>query len=430
MKKVAVIAYGFPPVGGAGVQRPVKFVKYLREFGWEPLVLTVENPSVPVVDSSLLKDVPSAVAIYKAKTLEPSYGVKSALADSRRGLGFVLKRALKRCFLAFLLPDVQVLWWPALLVKLVKLIRTQQPDCLFVTGPPFSSLLPVVWLGSLFKVPVVADFRDEWSFARNNLEQAARHRLAAVLDGAMERYVVKNCTALTAANGSYLAAISTAHGPGSLGKGFVITNGYDEDDFAACVTSPQGEDDRITIAYAGTVWKATSLAPFFTALKALLVEDPPLAGKVSVRIYGRVVDAEMASCTDPFLAGNIELFDYTAHDALLKELSRADLLLFSISDLPGAEKIIAGKVFEYMATGKHIFAMIPEGESKSILVNSYNNYTAVEPTADREIRRLLREVIDDIALVRKRIGNPVPQFTRRELTAQLAEVLDHARALR
>ena len=127
MKKVAIIAYGFPPVGGAGVQRPVKFVKYLREFGWEPVVLTVGNPSVPVIDTSLLHDIPENVAVYRAKTLEPSYRAKNVLAHAGSGLGATLKRLLKYCFSSLLLPDVQVLWWPYLIVYLIKVIKNEKP---------------------------------------------------------------------------------------------------------------------------------------------------------------------------------------------------------------------------------------------------------------------------------------------------------------
>ncbi len=192
MKKVLIISYNFPPVGGAGVQRPVKFVKYLRDFGWEPVVLSVANPSVPVTDESLLKDIPSSVKLYRAKTLEPSYSVKNRIAHHDANWLDKSFSLLKKTVSPFILPDVQILWWPGLLLKLLIILLYEKPDVLFVSAPPFSSFVPVVSISRLFRVPAVLDYRDEWSFSRENWENSIKSSLARKLDYKLERYVCNN----------------------------------------------------------------------------------------------------------------------------------------------------------------------------------------------------------------------------------------------
>jgi glycosyltransferase involved in cell wall biosynthesis len=430
MNKVVIVAYAFPPVGGAGVQRPAKFVKYLQEFGWQPLVLTVANPSVPVIDCSLLKDIPEDVVIYKSKTLEPSYTTKVKILKDKNGLKHKCKTILKSLIAGLLLPDMQILWWPGMINKLIGIIRYERPHCLFVTAPPFSSFLPIVFIGNLYKIPVVVDFRDEWSFSRNTWENATKNNVARFLDKICEKYVIKKCAAFTAANNSYIESICDTYGNNHRIKGFAITNGYDEDDFNYIFSDLLASDQSIVnIVYTGTVWKATSLAPFVTALRSVLDSHPFLTAKIKVKIFGRVVDEEKDYLCTYVTDGIIELFDYCEHDAIIREMSHADILLLTLSDLPGSEKIVTGKVFEYMASGRHILAIVPNGETRRIVSENYDNKTIVHPDKQGDICNSLYELILNISSVRKTRGKSVLQFSRRFLTAHLAEVFDFVTTL-
>ena len=428
MRKVVIVAYNFPPVGGAGVQRPVKFVKYLKGFGWQPIVLAVANPSVPVVDESLLLDIPDDVTIYKAKTLEPSYAQKQSMVVARNCIKGFFKRHFKSAILSCMLPDMQILWWPDLILKLVKVIKYENPDCIFVTAPPFSSFLPVILLGSICKIPVVIDFRDEWSFSRNTWENTAKHSLATIIDKLFESYVVRKCTAFTAVNSSYISTICKTYPKVDVNKGSVITNGYDEDDFrhihSSCLIDAL--TDKINFVYTGTVWNATSFKPFISALKSLLSDDPTIADKIHLKIYGRVVDSEMSCFKGDKINNVLNLFDYCRHDLSVQAISNADILILTLSELPGSHKIIAGKIFEYMATGKHILAIIPDGETKNIIEENYSNCTIVKPESHAGICIAIRYLIDNFEKVKERRGDDVSKFSRRILTGRLAEVLDYA----
>lgn len=427
MKKVLVVCYSFPPVGGAGVQRPVKFVKYLKEFGWEPVVVSVKNPSVPIFDTSLTKDIPIGMRIYKAKTLEPSYERKKGFGAryNKTTIGR-LKELIRGVVSNFLLPDLQVLWWPGLIKALVVAIRSERPNCLFVTAPPFSSFVPVVVLARLFGVPAVLDYRDEWSFSRNTWENTSKGWFAVLVDRLLERFVVSRCAAFTAANKSYVDSLVKAYSRAAAGKGYVITNGFDEDDFRRSITfqAPTGDATKISFLYTGTIWAATSFKPVVAALGTLLREHPEFSKLFTLKIIGRVVETETCFFESGPVGANVELCGYLDHEKVIEELVSADVLLLTLSDLPGAEKIITGKAFEYMASGRHIFAIVPEGETKSLLCSNYNNVTIAHPANVQSIVDGFQTIFDNISCLRHKGGGDVSKFFRRNLTKNLAEVLN------
>lgn len=424
MKKVLIIAYAFPPVGGVGVQRVTKFVKYLRDFDWEPLVLTVANPSVPIIDEALLQDIPDGVKIFRASSFEPSYDQKQTFSNPRSGVGARLQLSAKKLLSGLLLPDVQVLWWPDLICRLISIIRHERPNCIFVTAPPFSAFLPVVAIGALLKIPVVADFRDEWSFSREQWENTAKGKIVRFLDRVFEKYVVSRCTAITTATQSYINSLDRQYRLPKT-KGTVITNGYDEEDYLFTKRKEAICDNHaINMLYTGTAWKGSSLQNFSTALLDSLVIKPEVLKKFRFKTFGRVVDSELSYLTQPGLENMVEMFGYIEHEKIIQEMCGADILLLVISDVPGAEKIIVAKTFEYMATGKHIFAIVPEGETKNLLAEQYGNVTFANPGDILDIRAKLLGIILSFGEIRTRRGKGVSQFSRKHLTGQLAEVLN------
>lgn len=425
MKKVLIVAYSFPPVGGAGVQRPVKFVKYLRRFGWEPVILTALNPSVPVFDEALLKDIPDSVKIYKAKTLEPSYRAKQSFVvnDAQKR---DIKSFVKKLISAVIVPDLQVLWWPGLIVKLFQVAHIEKPDCIYVTAPPFSSFVPVVIIGKILRIPVILDYRDEWSFARNNLENSSRSRYATFMDLIMEKLALNMCHAFTTATQSYIDGIYGRYSEDNSNKGIVITNGYDVDDFICndMVKTNGYNTDPIRILYTGTVWKATSLSSFCAAVNKLILDFPEYEDKIKIVICGRIVESEQHYLNELIVKGIVECRGYVEHDQVVLALHNADALLLTLSDLLGAEKIITGKVFEYMATGKYIIAIVPKGETYNILYENYDNMVLVTPEESDSIYLKMKDILTNIHLIRQKTGRKTSQFSRENLTCKLALLLE------
>ncbi len=204
-RRVLLIAYNFPPVGGAGVQRPAKWAKYLRRFGWDVTVLTTENPSVPVRDDSLLADLPEDVRIVRARTWEPDYRVKQSLvgADTERpGLLRRLKSAAKglarRCVKLALQPDPQVLWNPNARRAGVAVLREQPHDAILVTAPAYSSFLVGAALKRQFGLPLILDYRDEWDLSGRYLENAQRDWFSRAVQNRMQRRLLRQADAVVA----------------------------------------------------------------------------------------------------------------------------------------------------------------------------------------------------------------------------------------
>ena len=424
MKKVLMVSYAFPPVGGGGVQRNVKFVKYLREFGWEPIVLTVANPSTPLVDLHLTKDIPTGIKIYKANTCEPQYSSKRKFSTGSNPLKLFVSGALKRIATNVLLPDFQILWWPGLCTKLIKILKTENLDCIFVSGPPFSTFIPVVFLGKIFKIPVIIDYRDEWRYLRSQLENLSNSRLARKLDNYFEKYCLKHCSVFTAASKAYIEDIEERYKIEKPIRGVCITNGFDTDDFADQAKKPMKVQDTVNIVFSGTIWKGTSLRNFLKATEQLLTSRPYLKKKMKVKIFGRIVDSEMADFRTEAIQDIIEIGGYIDHKAIIHEIQNADILLMSIVDTSGADRIILGKTFEYMATGKHILALIPEGETEQLLKYNYGNATIVEPENIKRIAEAVLRIVENIDSINSVVSKDISQFSRKELTEKLSGVFN------
>jgi glycosyltransferase involved in cell wall biosynthesis len=416
-RKILIVTYVFPPTAGAGVQRPVKFVKYLKLLGWTPVVLTAKNASVPVKDFNIIKDIPDGTKVIRARTFEPSYNLKQKIQERKKG-----KRGWRSYFSKFLskllIPDAQVLWWPGLIPKLISTIKGDRPDCIFVTAPPYSSMIPVTIIGKLFGLPVIADYRDEWVFDRNVMENKGKGKFEKFCDRLLEGMVIKNCTGITATTQSYLLDIFNRY-PQYERPNYAITNGYDPDDFKDA--KKQACNGKIRMVYAGTVYKANSLKPFVEALKLAIERKPELEKYLEVKVIGRIIETEKVHFDDERVSQIVRICDYVPHDRIIQEIVSADILLLTYSDLPGAERVIPGKVFEYMATGNHIIAIVPDGEAKNILINNYQNVTVFRPTELRKISEFLSCLDSNSIFKLEKLNGQVEQFSRRNLANKLSE---------
>jgi glycosyltransferase involved in cell wall biosynthesis len=388
-KKILIVTYVFPPTAGAGVQRPVKFVKYMSLLGWASIILTVKNASVPVKDFELLKDIPNRIKIIRTRTFEPSYNLKQKI-QKNKVTNSRLKCNIRNLLSKLLIPDAQILWWPSLIPKLIVAIINYRPDCILVTAPPFSCTIPTVFISKIFKIPVVVDFRDEWIFNRENMENASKGKIAKFTDNYFEKYVVTRCSGFTAATNSYINAIRERH-PSCVEENLVVTNGYDEDDFNK-IAAVKKVNSKIRITYAGTVWRATSLKIFVESLKKALSRDPSLRNRVEVNIIGRVVEEEKKYFEDFKTESVINLINYLSHKDLIDEIYKSDILLLTLTDLPGANRIIPGKAFEYIASGKQILALIPNGETEELLKECCNNKAIIRPNDKQEIINYLLNI--------------------------------------
>src|SRR6266446_9128060 len=211
-RRVLFIAYQFPPVGGAGVQRVTKFVKYLPHWGWQPSVLTVANPSVPLLDNSLSADIPPETIVRRARTWEPSYAFKASVSGGAAGnhqgkVKPILRRTVRRLGTLLLQPDPNILWMPEALRVGNQLLKQIPHEAIVASGPPFSSFLVGAQLSRKNRLPLVLDYRDEWDLSSSYWENKKLDPLSRRVQSRMQAAVVRSAQALVASTQSSALAL-------------------------------------------------------------------------------------------------------------------------------------------------------------------------------------------------------------------------------
>ncbi len=434
--RVLLVSYSFPPVGGAGVQRVVKLAKYLPLHGVRPAVLTVANPSVPLRDESLLRDVPTNVQVHRARTLEPGYGAKRAAwraqasAPARRSGAASLRargvRALAGVAGQALFPDPQVLWQPAAQLALALRLAARRDDAMLVSGPPFSQFL-LAPLARAGRVGVVLDYRDEWSTLRRTYEMARSHA-SRLLGDPLEAALLRQAHAIVTATDEFRENLLVRFPLVDPGRVFSIPNGYDPEDFPHPLPAPGR--DRFVITYAGTVFTLTSARGLLGAIRLVHARSPDLARSLHVRFVGRVVDTELDAFAGTEALG-VERIGYIPHDDVLRELAASHMTLCLLDDVAGAERIYPAKIFELMRLGRPVMTLAPPASTLARLVARHDLGPIAHPRDEHAIAGLLEERLrafqgSDNAPATWQKAPGIERYDRRALAGEFAEILREA----
>jgi glycosyltransferase involved in cell wall biosynthesis len=433
--RALLVSYSFPPVGGAGVQRVVKLAKYLPHHGVWPAILTAANPSVPLHDASLLRDLPQGVEVERARTLEPGYGAKRAVWRAhgslsmrawRRSLAARGMRAMSGLASQALFPDPQILWQPAALGALARRLAARRDDAVLVSGPPFSQFL-LAPLARAGRVAVVLDYRDEWSTTRSVYEMT-RSRIARLVGDPLEAALLRQTHAVVTATDEFRENLLRRFPSLDPGRVFAIPNGYDPEDFPDPLPAPTG--DRLVVTYAGTVFSLTSARGLIGAIRLLHERSPEDARWLRVRFVGRIVDTELDAFSGTESIG-IERVGYVPHDDVLRELATSHMTLCLLDDVPGTERIYPAKIFELMRLGRPIMTLAPRGSALARLVEAHGLGPVVNPRDSDAIASAL-----EIAVRSFRQGGNAPaswrktpgieRYDRRALAGEFAEILKEA----
>ena len=420
MKKVLIITYYWPPSGGAGVQRWLKFAKYLPEFGWQPVILTVDPKyaSFPQRDESLALEVDAGCMVYTTKSFE-LYNLYKLISgkkevpyggfanESKEGL---FQKASKFLRGNFLLPDPRRGWNKYALKKAEELIREFKIDTVVTTSPPHSTQLIGLKLKQKFNIRWIADLRDPWTdiYYYNQFKHTA---LARKIDLNFEREVVENVDLLITVSEDLKRIFAEKSNLPIENKTVVIPNGFDEDDFRR--TNIPTENRKV-ITYTGTISEAYDVDSLLEAL-CLLSEDSK--SQILVRFVGKVpssVDARFRSS-----GIEVELVGYVNHAKSIEYLFRSDLLLLVIPKVKNNRGILTGKFFEYLASQKPILAIGPtDGDLAKII-----RETQCGKLFDYDDSKgMLQFIQEKLALPKITMKTELAsQYSRKELTQKLTE---------
>lgn len=428
LKKVLIIAYYWPPSAGSGVQRWLKFVKYLRDYGWEPIVYTPENPDFDLKDPELLKEIPEGVLVVKHPIFEP-FKLYQKLSGQKAGAqvnpvmkggGTISWKARLALWIRanLFIPDSRMFWINPSIKFLSKWLKTNPVDAIVSTGPPHSMHLIALGIKEKTNLPWLADFRDPWTnidfYHELNLEPWAdqKHRR-------LEREVLNKAdhvVTVSEKSGSDYAAMTQK--PVS-----VITNGYDPADFH--LEKQVETDPGFVIIHIGMWGKARSHDAFWKGLYELREENPELKKVLEVRIFGLV---------DPFVMDQIRYIEdkswikflpYIPHSEVIEEQRKAGVLLLSINRGPTAPGIIPGKLFEYLTLKKPILCMGPVDGNSAAIVKKSNSGLVVDYDDIQGFKSAILEFFAQYQQGKLVINSgAVEQYSRKALCGDIANILN------
>jgi glycosyltransferase involved in cell wall biosynthesis len=363
MKRLLIITYYWPPNGGAGVQRWLKFTKYLPQHGWQPVVYTPSNPEVIMPDPALEGEVPAEAEIVRYPITEP-YGFYKRLTgrgkDTKVHTGFLSeeKRQGWREDLALwvrsnlFIPDARV-WWVKPSVRRLKAYLKDHPvDAVVTTGPPHSLHLIGLALKRELGVHWIADWRDPWT----NIDFYQQLKLTGWADRKHRRLegdVLREADR-TIAVGWTMAAELEALGAKHVD---VITNGYDPAD----VTTPAAAvDEAFSLVHVGSLTATRNAPGLWKALALLCAQDPVFAAKLKLRFVGAVDHTVLASIAEAGLSEKVERVGPVSHAEAMRHMQQARVLLLLLNDTANARGILTSKLFEYLSVGRPLLSIGPK----------------------------------------------------------------------
>ncbi|THV61952.1 glycosyltransferase family 4 protein [Chryseobacterium candidae] len=426
-KKILIITYYWPPAGGPGVQRWLKFAKYLPDFGWKPIIYTPENPSYPLLDETLMKDVPENIEMVRTKIWEP-YQLAEKLNKSNKkfkaGQFDVGKNQSWKSRLSiwvrgnFFIPDARVFWVKPSIAFLEKYLKENNIDTIVTSGPPHS--LHLIGLGLKNKIPNlkwIADFRDPWTeisyYKHLKLTKSSdkKHRQ-------LESAVFKNADITLA------TSYTDAENFRKAGANAVcITNGFDESDSDEKAKGQKGEN-KFTLSYIGVLEQLRNPENLWKALDELIKENADFADDFTLKFVGRIDDKILSAIENSNLKNHILNLGYLAHGKAVEEMQNSDMLLITNFPNESSKGIIPGKIFEYLASGKQILSFGPEKADVAKILEEtqagkHFNYQDTETVKKFILEKF--ELWKNGSLLKN--TQNIEQFSRKNLTSQLTEVL-------
>ena len=358
MKRVLVITYYWPPSGGSGVQRWVKFAKYLPSEGWQPVIYTPSNPDLGSIDESLLSDIPSEAEIIKRRIFEP-YGIYRKLTGSKGqikveanpgggGKGSFLKRLSMWVRGNLFMPDPRCLWIRPSVRFLTKYLKEHPVDVIVSTGPPQSMHLIARNVSLATGIPWVADFRDPWTkifyFKHLMLGKRAERK-----HHELEQMVLDDATAVVAVSPLVQADFAAM----TKTPVCLVTNGYDESDYTETIVPEKG----FNVVHTGLLTAEGNPVDLWKVLGKKCREDADFAASFRLTLAGKTDETVLESIRQAGLGDYLTDLGYIDHNKAVMQQRKASVLILPIREEPETKAILPGKLFEYLAARRPVLGV-------------------------------------------------------------------------
>ena len=434
MKRVLIISYYWPPTGGSGVQRWVKFAKYFPAEGWQPVIYTPENPEQLAVDASLEAEVPAEAEVIRRRIVEPYEMYKKLLrksGHSKEAVEVNPVNAQNKSFLQkvamwirgnFFRPDPRCLWIRPSVKFLKEYLKEHPVDLIVSTGPPQSMHLIGRLLAKETGLPWIADFRDPWTkiFYFKHLQMT---RTTVKWHKKMEKKVLDDATVVVAVSPlvqqEFQAMTQT---PVEL-----ITNGFDECDFTATKNTEAngGPDREFVITHTGLFAADGNPTVLWDVLAEKCSKDESFKKLMKIKLVGKTDEQILKSIEDAGLSGNLEDMGYQPHAVAVEQQRKASLLILPLRKEPEYKAVLPGKLFEYLASWRPVLGIGQTDGAMSMILNNTKTGFVLNWDDKMSIEKYIDICWKDHLNGRLSVEDAdISQFTRRNLTRRMAQLFD------
>ncbi|MFD2098735.1 glycosyl transferase family 1 [Flagellimonas iocasae] len=422
MQKVLVITYYWPPAGGPGVQRWLKFTKYLPEFGFQPIVYVPENPSYPIVDANLAGEVPEGIQILKQPIREP-YGWASLLSKRKtKNISSGIIQEKNPSFLEkvllwirgnFFIPDARKSWVKPSIHYLAKVIADEGIQTIITTGPPHSLHLIGLGLKKKYSLQWIADFRDPWT-------SIGYHKNLRLSKSSQKKHRQLEAEVLTSADKIVVTSTLTKQEFEFITDKpiKVITNGYDD------ALKPMPLDSGFTISHMGSLLTGRNPVEFWKVIQELVQENEAFKNAVQVQLAGVVGEEVLQTIAECGLESYVKPLGYLSHDEVLQVQQKSQILLLLEIDSEETKGIIPGKLFEYLNARRPILAIGPDGWEAGELVAQTQSGSVCVQNDSTCLKTVLLDWFESYQNGQLNCNSMgVEQFHRKALTESLAKFI-------
>jgi len=421
MHKVLVVAYYFPPMGLSGVQRTLKFVKYLKNYGWEPTVITTSEVGYFAHDQSLQKELDeTGVRVIRIGGKEPnSFLARFGTLKLPREF---IRKLLNKISQTFFIPDNKISWSRNAVKKTIELINGENFDLIFVTGPPFSLFYEFSKFKKHFHIPFFFDYRDIWYESYFAFYPTPLHK---ILHKKMEYKSLKAADKISVTNRIAKEKLIKTYNFLTHNDIIIISHGFDHEDFEKIPAQPKSKN-RMSIMYSGIFMVYNTPKYFLKAFQELTVERPDIAKNIELHFVGFLRKENINLIKNLNLQEFVFDHGYLNHDESIAKIKSADILWMMVGKRKNIDSILPGKLYEYMGTAKPILACVPEGAAK-LALSEYPASFICEPDNINQIKETIIKLFD----LYKRNEFPgideeiIAKYRRDFLTEQLAKQMNN-----
>ena len=419
-KKVLIITYYWPPSGGSGVQRWLKFSKYLRDFNIEPVIYTVDNPSYPINDTSLESEIPLGLEVLKQPIFEPNFFL-SIFGNNKKkeSAGFLnpnptlLGRFFQYVRANYFIPDARKFWIKPSVKFLSNYLKNNKIDAIITTGPPHSMHLVGLALRDKFKIKWISDFRDPWTEI-DYFQQLPLTKKAKKKHYQLEQEVLEKSDMVIVV-GETMKKKFLKHNHNIE----VLTNGFDSYENSLTIEL----DSNFSITHVGSMNTDRNPTILWEVLYEISSENIDFKNNLRIKFIGKIDDT-LIQDIQVFNPKNIVRIPYLDHEEVRKYQASSQVLLLSINQVPNAKGIITGKIFEYLQAKRPILGIGPEDGDAAAILKKTNAGNIVGFNNKIELKAAVLKLYKDFKEERLFVKSiNVEQFHRKNITRQLAQVI-------